>query len=177
MQNNKEMHHTRKMSTKDKIANELESIFWTSMYFLLWFSGLMLIKVLLLREYHIEFSGYAIVIIGALIVAKAVLLLEYIHIPFTKNKPAWMEVITRTLLYSIGVFVIMSLEKSFEARNEFGGVIEAYKNLSKQADIYHLWINIICVSGALLFFNIWTVMKKHYGDGIFRKIMSSPVPE
>lgn len=166
-----------KTSTKVRIVEELKSILLTSLYFLCWFGSLMLIKVLLLSEYQIDVTSYAIVIIGALVVAKVVLVLEYVPLSFVRNKPAWIEVLSRSILYIAGVTLIMVLEKSFEARHEYGGVIGAFKNLSKHIDIYHLWLNVFCVFVALLFFNIWSVVKKHYGEGIFRKLMSVPVPE
>ncbi len=165
------------MSFKQKLIEEVKIVLLTSLYFFLWFGSLMVIKNLLLREYHIEIVGVSIVIIGALIVAKAVLILEYIPIPFTKNKPAILEVLVRTFLYLMGVFVILVLEKSIEARNEYGGVGEALKNLWSGADIYHIWVNTICVFGALFFYNIWSVIKGHFGERIFIKLMRSPMED
>jgi hypothetical protein len=161
---------------KEKGIHEIKSIFWTSLYFFSWFGGLMVIKVLLLREYHIEFVGFSMVVVGALVVAKVVLVLEYIKMPFTKNQPAWIEIMLRTWLYLAGVFVIMVVEKVFEARNEYSGTIEALRNISRHADIHHIYVNIICVFGALFFFNVWSVVKKHFGKGVFITIMSTPVP-
>jgi hypothetical protein len=65
------------MSTKDKLLKELKAILLVSLYFLVWFGTLMIIKVLLLSEYRIEFYGASIVIVGALIAAKAVLSFPY----------------------------------------------------------------------------------------------------
>lgn len=137
----------------------------------------MVIKVLLLREYNIEFTGLTIVLISALIIAKVELLLEYIPMPFTQNKPAWVEVVSRTFLYLAGVFLIMALEKSFEARHEYGGILKAFKNLWSQANVYHLWANTLCVFGALLSFNFWSVIKMHYGKGIIWKLLTTKIPE
>ncbi|WP_020533720.1 hypothetical protein [Flexithrix dorotheae] len=164
-------------NAKNKLKKELKSVFWTSIYFFIWFGALMIIKVLLLREYQIQFAGFTLVLVGALVVAKVVLVLEYVKIPFTKKQPAWVEILIRTLLYLIGVFVILTLEKSFEARDEYDGVVNSLKDLAIQLDIYHLWVNIICVFGALFFFNLWTVVKKHFGPDIFRKIMKTPIPQ
>jgi hypothetical protein len=162
---------------KDRVINELKSIFWTTLYFFCWFGGLMLIKILLLREYQIQFVGLTLVIVGALVVAKVVLILEYVPMPFTKHQPAWVEILARSLLYLSGIFVVMVLEKSFEARVEYHGMIAAIKNLPENADIYHVWVNVISAFGALLFFNIWTVVKKYYGEGKFLKMMKTPVPD
>jgi hypothetical protein len=162
---------------KEKLLRELTSIFWTSLYFFSWFGGLMMIKVLLLREYHIEFVGFTMVVVGALVVAKVVLVLEYVPMPFTAGKPAWREVLVRTLLYLSGVFVVMVLEKSFEARHEYDGVWNAFIHLTERTNIYHILVNSICVFGALILFNIWTIAKKQYGKGMLWKILNSPVPD
>jgi hypothetical protein len=164
------------MSIKERTVKELRSIFWTSLYFFTWFGVLMIFKVLLLEEYMIEFFGLTAVIVGALVVAKVVLIMEYIPIPFTKGKPAYLDIISRTLIYLAGVVIILVLEKSIEARHEYGGVMNAFKNLKTDADKYHIWVNTISVCGALLFYNIWSVVKKHFGKGIFRKLMFSPIP-
>jgi hypothetical protein len=89
----------------------------------------------------------------------------------------WVEVLIRTIFYLAGVFIILVLEKSFEARHEYGGFIEAVKNLAHQANFYHVWANTICVLGALLVFNIWSVIKLTYGKGVFRKLMMSKIKQ
>jgi hypothetical protein len=162
---------------KEKFKKELISIFWTTLYFLCWFGGLMLLKVLLLKEYKIEFAGLSIVIVSALVVAKVVLILENVSFSSAKGRKAYVDVLGRTMLYLGGVTLVMMLEKSFEARDEYQGVYDAFSNLGKQADAYHIWVDILCVFGALLLFNIWSVAKKTYGNGIFVKLMNSPLPE
>jgi hypothetical protein len=163
------------MNKKERILAEIRTVILTTLYFFCWFGGLMVIKVLLLREYNIEFSGFTIVLVSALVIAKVVLLLEYIPIPYIKNKPAWVAVLIRTFFYLAGVFIIIVLEKSFEARHEHAGFIEAVKNLAQKANFYHVWANTICVFGALLVFNIWSVIKLTYGKGIFLKLMMSKI--
>lgn len=162
---------------KEKVIDEIKSIFWTSLYFFIWFGSLMVIKVLLLREFQIEFVGLTMVIVSSLVVAKVVLVLEYIPLPFSQKQQAWFEVLVRTMLYISGVFVVLVFEKSFEARHEYGGMLQAMTNLASHRDIYHIWVNVISVFGALLFFNIWTIVKKHYGAGMFLKMMCAPVPQ
>jgi hypothetical protein len=55
---------------KERILHEVKSILWTSLYFVVWFGVLMLIKVLLLAEYQIKVYDVSAAIIGALVVAK-----------------------------------------------------------------------------------------------------------
>ena len=163
------------MSVKQKILHELKEILWISFYFLCWFGTLMLLKVLLLDEYKIEVNGTSMVILGALIAAKSVIILR--NIPLLKNKPAWLSILLRTLLYSFGIFVLLLLEKGFEARHEYDGFFPAVKNILKSSDDYHIWIDTICVFCSLLFFNFGTIVKRYLGNNSFLKILGQPVPE
>ena len=165
------------MSFKQKAIEEAKAIFLVSLYFLGWFGSLMVLKVILLHEYKFEFYGASIVIVGSLVAAKAVLILENVPLFKSKTQPAIVAILLRTLLYLAGVFVILVLEKSFEARDEYGGFINALKNLASSVDSYHIWVNIICIFGALFFYNLGSVLNDHLGEGGFRKILLSPLPE
>lgn len=162
------------MSTKDKILKELKAILLVTLYFLVWFGTLMVIKVLLLQEYKIEFNGLSIVIVGALIAAKSVLILE--HVPLgVNNKPAIVDILLRTLLYLAGITIILVLERGIEGRHEYGGFVNAIKNLSKSADLYHIAVDVICVFGALFFYNLGSVIRGRLGKGGLLKMMISPI--
>lgn len=164
------------MRMKDKIIKELKSVFLTTMYFFFWFGVLMVIKILLLREYEIEFYGFSKVLIGALILAKVVLILENVPLSFTKKLPVIVGLLVRTILYSFGVLLVLILEKAFETRNEYGGFWDAVSHVFEGVNIYHFWVNSIVVFGALFFFNFWTILKKRFGDGIIYKVLFSPDP-
>lgn len=166
------------MSFKEKFIHEVKALFWTSVYFLFWFGTLILLKNLLLKEYQIAFFGFSMVVVGALIAAKVVLIFENIPIgSWTKNKPAIFEIILRTLLYMAGAIVVLVLEKSFEARHEYGGIFNAMKALSGETEIYHIIVNVIGVFGAFFGFNLWSVLNKHLGGIGLLKILSIPVPD
>jgi hypothetical protein len=71
------------------------------LYVFLWIGLLVTVKKLVLAEYQIEFAGLSAALIGALVLAKVVLILE--HVPLgllTHNRPAWVEVMVRTVLYA-----------------------------------------------------------------------------
>lgn len=165
------------MSIKNKIKEELNSLFWTSLYFFSWFGALMVIKVLLLREYEIEFVGLSKVLIGTLIVSKVILILEYVPLSFTKKQPAIISVLVRTLLYLVGVMLVLILERSIEGYNEYGGFKNAFLTAFNETNIYHVWVNSICVFGALFFFNLSTLLKKYIGEKGFQNMLLSPAPD
>jgi hypothetical protein len=161
---------------KKKIIEELKSSILTAIYLFAWFGVLMLIKVLLLKDYNIEFTRATIFIAGALAVSHAIDIFGKIPIFRKSAPPAIFEVAVRIIIVLAGVFILLILEKSFEARHEFGGFINSFKNLADHADLYHIWVNTICVFGALLFFFIWTILKRHLGGKSLWDVLRSPVP-
>jgi hypothetical protein len=163
------------LSWKEKLKHELKSVGIATLYFLIWFGFLMLIKVLLLEEYHIKFSGLSQVIIGALVVAKVILVME--HIPlgsWVQRKPAIVDVLLRTVLYSIGIIIILILEKAFEGRHEYGGFGSSLRQVFNHVDVYHVWVNSIVVVCALLSFNFLTIIRMRLGKGVLLRMLKEP---
>ncbi|MBE0571778.1 MAG: hypothetical protein IH618_09570 [Ignavibacteriaceae bacterium] len=166
------------MSWKEKLKHELKSVGIATLYFLIWFGFLMLIKVLLLEDYDIEFTGVSMVIVGALVVAKVILIMEYIPLgSWVKKQPAYVDVILRTVLYSLGVLVILILEKGFEGSGEYGGFLSSVRQAFNHVDIYHVWVNTIVVFGALLVFNTISIFRKQLGKGGLMRMLLVPPPE
>ena len=89
-------------------------------------------------------------------------------------KAAWMHVILRTALYSLGVFVVLVLEKGFEGRHEYGGFAQAISAMWKQEDVYHLWANAIVVTGALFVYNMLSVVRGYLGEGGLLRLFLTP---
>jgi len=46
----------------------------------------------------------------------------------------------------------------------------------KQADVPHVWINAICLSGALFTYNALSVIRRHLGAGGLRRLFLVPLP-
>jgi len=138
----------------------------------------MLLKWLVLREYSIEFTDVSIVLVGALIVAKVVLVLENVPLnAFTRDRPAFVHVLVRTALYGLGILVVLLLEKAFESRHEFGGFVPALTQVLRHQDIPHVLAATIGVTGALLVFNAMLVIERHLGERGFFRLFLSPLPE
>ena len=166
------------MSIWQSVRHELRSILLVTLYFLVWIGGLMLIKTLVLAEYQIEFHQWSMVLVGSLVLAKVVLILE--HVPlgrWTRGRPAWVDVALRTVLYSLGVLVVLLLEKGFEGRHEHGGFLPSVVAIFQDADAPHVWANTICLSGALLFYNLLSVLRQQLGEGGLVRVFLSPLPE
>ena len=166
------------MSIKQKLNEEIKAVGIAALYFGCWIGALLLVKSLVLAEYKIAFHGWSVAVVGALVLSKVVLVLE--HVPlgaWLRSRPAWVEVVLRTAMYTLGVAVVLALEKGFEGRHEYGGFGQALRQLLQQADIYHVWANTIVLSGALLGYNALMVVRRHLGKGGLIRIFLSPLPE
>ncbi len=64
------------MSWKEKLKKEIKTLSITMLYFALWFGFMISMKILLLKEYNVEVYGLSMALIGALIVAKVILIAE-----------------------------------------------------------------------------------------------------
>jgi hypothetical protein len=166
------------MSLKQKFKDEIKAVGITALYFGCWLAALLLLKSLILAEYRIAFHGWSMAVVGALILSKVVLVLEHVSLDaWVRTKPAWVDVVLRTAMYSLGVAAVLALEKGFEARHEYGGFVPALKQLFRQEDVHHMWANTLCLSGALLGYNALSVVRRHLsGKGLLR-IFLSPLPE
>lgn len=164
------------MSITQKLKHEVAAVAWLTFYFGCWLGVFALIKYLLLAEYQIAFAGFSVAIVGALVLAKVVLVLEYVPLgKWIQAKPAWVDVMLRTALYIFGVFVILLLEKGFEGRHEHDGFVSALSAAFQHADMNHVWLNILCMSAALLSYNMLSVARKRLGKGALLQLFLTPL--
>jgi hypothetical protein len=163
------------MSVQKKLMHEIKAVGVAAIYFCCWLAALLVIKKLVLAEYEIKFSGLSKALIGAVVLSKVVIVLE--HVPlgaWVRARPAWVDVIVRTALYAFGVFIVLLLEKAFEGRHEYGGFVSSLRALFQHADIYHLYTNVIVISGALLVYNALDVVRSYLGEGGLLRVFLMP---
>ena len=166
------------MSVQQRAKEELKAVALTTLYFATWLGVLLILKGLVLAEYQIEFGGLSIALIGALVIAKVVLVME--HVPlgsWLRRQRAVLDVILRTALYAFGVFVVLLLEKAFEARHEYGGFGPALAQVLQHRDMPHVWANTICVAGSLLWFNVFSIVRRHLGERVLVRLFLARPPE
>lgn len=165
------------MSFRDKALHEVKAVGFAALYFGCWIASFLVIKQIILADYQIQFQGFSAALVGALILSKVVLVLERVPLgSWVASQPAWVDIVLRTLLYAAGVLVVLLLEKGFEGRHEHGGFIPSLQSVFQHRDIYHVWGNAICLTGALLVFNTLVIVRLHMGEGGLSKIFLKPRP-
>ena len=166
------------MSFKQKLKEEIKAISIAALYFGCWIGALLLLKSLILAEYEIAFNGWAKAVVGALVLSKVVLVLKNISLgAWVRARPAWVDVVLRTAIYSLGVAVVLLLEKGFEGRHAHGGFGPALQQVIRQTDFQHVLANTLCLSGALLVYNILSVVQQYLEEGSVIRIFLSPLPD
>lgn len=165
------------MNFKQRMKDEIKTVGTAALYFGCWIAALLVIKALVLAEYQIAFHHWSAALVGALILSKVVLVLE--HVPlgaWVRARPAWVGVVLRTVLFSLGVAVVLVIERGLEDRHQYGGFVPALRHLFQQTDAHHVWANTICISGALLGYNALSVVRQHLGEGGLLRIFIAPLP-
>jgi hypothetical protein len=162
------------VSLQEKLKHEARSLSLAALYFGVWVFAFVFVKQLVLAEYKIAFRGLSRALVGTLILSKVVLVLE--HVPlggWVRSRPAWVDVVLRTALYAFGVLVVLVLEKALEGRHEHGGFGASLAAVIRHANAPHVWANTICLSGALLGYNVLTVIRRHLGEGALLRLFFS----
>ncbi|MFY0626118.1 MAG: hypothetical protein JXR07_07485 [Reichenbachiella sp.] len=97
----------------DKMKKEMIEVGLITLYFFACFSLFMIIKKLLLFQYHISFYGWASALVGALAIGKVVFIIDKlpIHNWLTKLKPI-NGILFKALVYTGLVVLVSILEKS-----------------------------------------------------------------
>jgi hypothetical protein len=166
------------MRIHQRLVNEIKAVVIASIYFGCWIAGLLLIKYLVLAEYQIAFTGWSMVLVGALILSKVVLVLEHVSLgAWVRSQPAWIDVLLRTILYSLGVALVLMVEKGIENRHVYGGFVQALQQLVHHENVHHVWANTVCISGALLGYNMLSVIQRQLGKGALTRIFFSSLPQ
>ena len=162
-----------------KLAAELKSLGLMMLFFAAWFIPLLVIKNLLLESYEVSMTHLSAAIIGALVLSKVVMVLERVSLgAWVARRPAWVDIVLRTLLYTLGVALVLLLEKAFEARHDAGGLWPAVNTVLDHPDINHVWVNVICVGGALFSFNLLVMLRRHIGQQTLIGLLAKPqLPE
>ena len=136
-------------------------------------------KTLYLRDYNIEFNGISQALLGALVLSKVVILMEYITLGNRiQRQPAIVDATLRTILYTAGILIVIVLEKAFEKRHEAVGFIKAISYVFNDRDIYHVWATTIGSAVSIFIYNAFSVVQRVLGkNGLAKLFFSTPLSQ
>jgi hypothetical protein len=131
------------------ITHEIRELIPAVIYFVITFNIIGFTKVLMLREYGIQVSTFVGATVGALLVAKAVLIVGVLPFmePFPKI-PILYNVLWKTLLYALAAVMIQVLEEVIRALLKHGDLAPVGDALWRP----HFWVIQIWLVMVLLVF-------------------------
>jgi hypothetical protein len=163
------------------VKREARSVLLTTAFFVLWIGPLFLIKVLLLAEYHPTGYGVGSAVVGVLLLAKVVVVLE--RVPLGRKtpqgvspRPAWVDVLLRTALYACGVVIALTVERGLRGVLWHDGFLNAIRTDVQTSGAHHIAANALAITAGLLAFNALSVLRRNLGPGALRRMFLSPCP-
>ena len=138
-------------SVAEKLKHEIMAVLPPTIFFFLAFQIIVVTKTLMLREHGIQYSGFALATIGALIVGKVVLITD--KLPFVNkfpNKPLVYNVIWKTLIYVLVALLVRYVEHALPFLGEYGTLRAATRHVLSEVVWPRFWAIQIWVT--VLFF-------------------------
>jgi hypothetical protein len=97
---------------KEKTIHEVWELAWVFVYLAFFFCSLELYSVLLLRDFHVKYLNFGFALINALVIAKVILLGEYVRIGRKyEERPLILSAVYKAILFVVLVFAFHLVEE------------------------------------------------------------------
>ena len=151
------------------LGHELREALAPTLFFLAVFHTLALTRVLLMQSEGFTPTRVTAATVGALVMAKAVLVAE--ALPFTHRhagRPLLLSVTWKTLIYSALGMLFRALEELLPAWIHQGDLGAAWKHLGEHFSWPHFWALQIWFTAAVLLWVTLTEIDRHFGPGCLK---------
>lgn len=160
-------------SMSGKLKHEVEALIPPTIYFLVALHGLALVRALMLEGTGIHLATSLTITLGALLLAKAVLLADLL--PFINrypHKPLAYNIAWKTLVYSLFATVLHYLEHLIGAWRATGALVAANRKLLAEMVWEHfLAIEILIVVLVLFYCTISELVRMFGGERVRRTFL------
>lgn len=156
----------------DVIKHELKEAVFPTIFFLIIFHLAVLTKTLILDSYNITAISVASATIGALVVAKAILIID--ALPVSKHfshRSLMVRIVWKTVIYNILVFIFRYLEEIIPLWNKLGSYAAANSHLWQEISWSHFWAVQIWLVVSIVAYSTIAGLDEHFGDGSIRQAM------
>ena len=152
------------------LKHELQEAIAPTIFFFIVFHLVAATKTLILEGYGVTPTGVAVATIGALIVAKAILIADKLFIiNLFSGKPLILSVLWKTAIYAVLFLVFRFIEELIPLLSKGEGVGTGIDHLISEVSWPHFWAIQIWVMFALILYNVITELDGHLGAGSVRK--------
>ena len=155
------------MSLAQTAKRELKEVGLVTIYFLVCFGIVLLLKKLFLEEYQVEFYALSAVVIGALVAAKVVVILDKTRVGtrFDDNHSVGVAATYKTACYAVATFVVLFAEKLFHAYRETSALGPAVVDVWEHRDRNVMLAKAIVVGIAYVGYHLYAGVDRRLGKG------------
>ncbi len=156
-----------------RLKHELRQIGLVTLYFFLCFGVVLTLKKLLLAEYQIEFYAMSATVVGALVAAKIVVVLDKTRAGtrFDATHPLWLSVLYKTVVYSLAAAAVLGLDRVFHAYRETGQLGQALTEVWMHRDRNVILAKVICIGLAFAGYHLYAGLDRRLGEGTLRRLV------
>ncbi len=156
-----------------KLKHEAREVGLVTLYFLLCFGFILILKKLLLAIYHIEYYALSSAVVGALVVGKIVVVLDKTRAGtrFDHRHSLGAAALYKTVTYSLCTAFVLGAEKMFHAYRESNTLSEALINVWMHQDRHIILAKILCIGLAFMGYHLYAGIDRRLGEGTLRSLI------
>lgn len=156
-----------------RLKHELKQIGLVTLYFFFTFGVVLTLKKLLLADYQIQFYAMSAIVIGALVAAKIVVVLDKTRAGtrFDDTHPLWLSVLYKTVVYALATAAVLSVERVFHAYREAGQLGQALNDVWMHRDRNVILAKVICIGLAFAGYHLYAGLDRRLGEGTLRRLV------
>lgn len=153
------------------LVKEIREALPAFIFFLFLFHMIALTKAVSIGDYSITALRATFSTVGALIVAKAVLLVEALPIAKVFSRRRVNQVLWKTLLFALVVLLFRFLEELIELSSKHGGVVAATKVLFNEISWPVFGVLTLWIVGGLLLYSLASELADEVGPEKVKEIL------
>jgi hypothetical protein len=146
-------------------------------FFLVGFGFILLLLKLFVAQYSIEIPVISRALLGALIAAKATLVMDKIGLARSRGYPAIVMIVGRTGLYSLVAIVLGLAEQIVHGWRESGSLEGALALFHDRFRAGHFFAIVLCVAVLFACYFSLREIKRRLGEGVLYAIFFGPPDE
>jgi hypothetical protein len=153
------------------VGKELRELVPPTIFFFIAFHILVFLRALMLRQYGVQLSSVAGATVGALVVAKVVLIAD--ALPFVNRfpaKPLIYNVVWKTLMYVVAALIVHYLEHLIPVWWRVGSLTAANRQLLDEVVWPHFWAIQLWLLVLLFLYCSLRELVRALGPGVVRRM-------
>jgi hypothetical protein len=158
------------MGVMATVKHEAKEVGLVTLYFFVCFGIILTLKKLFLEAYEIQVYALSAAVIGALVVAKVVVILDKARAGtrFDVRASLGLGALYKTLLYAAATFLALFAERLFHAYRETGALGAAVAYVWQHRHRNVIFADVICIGLALMAYHLYTGIDRRLGEGTLR---------